>query len=165
MKKNREESRGKLSVYIQWRRTRKVEIYITPFILNLGITRRWVVSLTPRPIYPQENYRYPLNNRICPYRDTKPVPSSPCNSCYTNYAIPAAKEEGWNMCKRRKEDTNLCSIYRSNLHTSQNASCRPDKSSSCVQLSPCSCGNFSGTIDMHVVYTTRVRRWFSILLY
>jgi len=37
---------------------------IAPRILDLGSSRRWVVSLTPRPLYPQgKSPRYPLVDR------------------------------------------------------------------------------------------------------
>jgi hypothetical protein len=38
---------------------------IAPWILDLGTRRRWVVSFTPRPLYPQEkNPWYPLDRRL-----------------------------------------------------------------------------------------------------
>jgi len=36
---------------------------IAPRILNLGIGQRWVVSFTPRPLYPGKSHRYPLDRR------------------------------------------------------------------------------------------------------
>jgi hypothetical protein len=40
-----------------------------PFILNFGTRRRWVVSLTPRPIYPRGICpRYALNRRLNGYQ-------------------------------------------------------------------------------------------------
>jgi hypothetical protein len=39
---------------------------INPHFLDLGISWRWVVSFTPRPIYPRgKSPRYPLNKRLC----------------------------------------------------------------------------------------------------
>jgi hypothetical protein len=38
---------------------------IAPLILDLGTRWRWVVSLTPRPLYPQrESPWYPLDRRL-----------------------------------------------------------------------------------------------------
>jgi hypothetical protein len=38
---------------------------IVPLILDLGTRWRWVVSLTPRPLYPQgKSPRYPLERRL-----------------------------------------------------------------------------------------------------
>jgi hypothetical protein len=38
---------------------------IAPRILDLGSRRRWVVSFTPRPLYPQgKNPWYPLDRRL-----------------------------------------------------------------------------------------------------
>jgi hypothetical protein len=38
---------------------------IAPRILDLGTRRRWVVSFTPRPLYPQrKSPRYPLDTRL-----------------------------------------------------------------------------------------------------
>jgi hypothetical protein len=43
-----------------WRRG-----YIDPYFLDLGPTWRWMVSFTPRPLYPREkNSRYPLDRRL-----------------------------------------------------------------------------------------------------
>jgi len=39
--------------------------YITPIILNLDIRWRWVVSFTPRPLYPWGTIsRYPFDRRL-----------------------------------------------------------------------------------------------------
>jgi hypothetical protein len=36
-----------------------------PHFLDLGTSWRWVVSLTPRPLYPRgKNHRYPLDKRL-----------------------------------------------------------------------------------------------------
>jgi hypothetical protein len=37
---------------------------IAPRILDLGIRWRWVVSFTPRPLYPQRKRWYPLDRRL-----------------------------------------------------------------------------------------------------
>jgi hypothetical protein len=39
--------------------------YIDPHFLDLGTSWRWVVSFTPRPLYPRgKNPRYPLDRRF-----------------------------------------------------------------------------------------------------
>jgi len=39
--------------------------WIEPRILNVGPSWRWVVSFTPRPLYPRgKNTGYPLNGRL-----------------------------------------------------------------------------------------------------
>jgi len=39
---------------------------IAPLILDLGTRWRWVVSFTPRPLYPQEKSPwYPLDRSLC----------------------------------------------------------------------------------------------------
>jgi hypothetical protein len=42
----------------------KKETSITPFILNLGTRWRWLVNLTPRPLYPRKELLHPLNRRL-----------------------------------------------------------------------------------------------------
>jgi len=71
---------------------------IVPAILHLGTA----VNCTSRPLYPPESPRYILKRRLgglqsrsglleksntsCSYKDSKPGPSSPCSSHYTDYA-------------------------------------------------------------------------------
>jgi hypothetical protein len=37
---------------------------VTPRILNMEIIRRWVVSFTPRPLYPCRETQYPLDMKL-----------------------------------------------------------------------------------------------------
>jgi hypothetical protein len=76
---------------------------IDPGFLDLGTSWRWVVSFTPRPLYPRgKSPRYPLNTRLSgpvwttwrsenswPYRDSNSDPSvgQPEASRYTDWAI------------------------------------------------------------------------------
>jgi hypothetical protein len=81
--------------------------YIDPYFLDLGTSWRWVVSFTPRPLYPRgKSPRYPLDRRLggpesvwttwrrensWPNRDSNSYSSvvQPVASRYTDYAILA----------------------------------------------------------------------------
>jgi hypothetical protein len=69
------EQNGGLNCYLSsacvfWREHKAMKAYwgsgsIDPYILDLGSTWRWVVSFTPRPLYPQGKIPwYPLNRRL-----------------------------------------------------------------------------------------------------
>jgi hypothetical protein len=81
---------------------------IDPRFLELGISWRWVVSFTPRPLYPRgKNPRVPIryeagwapepvwtiwrSENSCPHRYSNSDPSvvHPVSSLYTDWAIPA----------------------------------------------------------------------------
>jgi hypothetical protein len=81
-----------------------VDIY--PHFPDLGISRKWVVSSTPQPLYPRwKSHRYPLDKRLAgpqnqsgwrkenswPYRDSNSDPSvvQPVAIRYTDWAISA----------------------------------------------------------------------------
>ena len=42
--------------------------FLYPLILNLNTRWKWVVSFTPRPLYPAKERRYELNRRPCGFQ-------------------------------------------------------------------------------------------------
>ena len=51
-------------VPVDAKKTRRGSSCITPLILDIGVSLRRVVKFTPRPFYPGEGCRFPLNRRI-----------------------------------------------------------------------------------------------------